>query len=314
MLTLDASGESACDLVASEWPRIWGGWGHAHSLRIDGGRIGLGSWHGERVSWQGEYEQMLFSRADDVLLFNAFKPEVRQRNRAMAFADFPEGRRPAYVRLAHRFGFDDHDQLRVLVCDGPVLLAWVGGFRPGTFDEEDRRMLGALTSPLRARLRIEAQLKRAALDAAVAAESLEQLGAPAFVVDDGGHVRNANAPGRRWLAGTHRRALLVDMLRGRERCVRVRLQAAGMRAHWLLVVRSKEPGLDARLATAARRWGLTRRQAEVLERLVQGRANKTIAADLGCAEATVEVHVTALLEKAQVESRAELIAALWRDS
>ncbi len=62
---------------------------------------------------------------------------------------------------------------------------------------------------------------------------------------------------------------------------------------------------------AVREWGLTRRQLDVVRLMAQGEANKAIAGKLGCAERTVEVHVTAVLRKARVASRAELIARFW---
>jgi DNA-binding NarL/FixJ family response regulator len=45
---------------------------------------------------------------------------------------------------------------------------------------------------------------------------------------------------------------------------------------------------------------------------VQGETNKAISARLGCAERTVEVHVTHVLGKAQVESRSALIAKFFQ--
>ncbi|MCA1828795.1 MAG: LuxR C-terminal-related transcriptional regulator, partial [Myxococcales bacterium] len=40
-------------------------------------------------------------------------------------------------------------------------------------------------------------------------------------------------------------------------------------------------------------------------------SNRRVAASLGCSESTVELHVTALLEKAGCESRAQLVARVW---
>jgi DNA-binding NarL/FixJ family response regulator len=61
-------------------------------------------------------------------------------------------------------------------------------------------------------------------------------------------------------------------------------------------------------AAAAVRWELGRRQADVLALVVRGCPNKLIARTLGCAENTVEYHVTELLRKARVRSRTELIS------
>ena len=53
-------------------------------------------------------------------------------------------------------------------------------------------------------------------------------------------------------------------------------------------------------------------QTKVLGEVAEGLPNRTIAAVLGCSERTVEVHLTAIFEKAQVESRAALIAAAFK--
>jgi FixJ family two-component response regulator len=52
---------------------------------------------------------------------------------------------------------------------------------------------------------------------------------------------------------------------------------------------------------------LSAREREVMERVVAGKANKEIAADLGLSPKTVEVHRAHVMEKMNVESLAELI-------
>jgi len=65
-----------------------------------------------------------------------------------------------------------------------------------------------------------------------------------------------------------------------------------------------------RAAVAARIATLTPREREVLERVVDGKLNKQIAADLGTAEKTVKVHRACMMRKMQVASLAELVR-LW---
>ncbi|UCH52401.1 MAG: response regulator transcription factor, partial [Pseudomonadota bacterium] len=52
---------------------------------------------------------------------------------------------------------------------------------------------------------------------------------------------------------------------------------------------------------------LTDRQREVLALMVQGKSNKHICRELGLAEATVKIHVTAILRALKVASRAQAI-------
>ena len=65
------------------------------------------------------------------------------------------------------------------------------------------------------------------------------------------------------------------------------------------------------VAVAAARWSLTARQREVLALLTEGLATRHIAAELGISERTVGAHLAVMFEKAQVESRAELVARVW---
>lgn len=53
---------------------------------------------------------------------------------------------------------------------------------------------------------------------------------------------------------------------------------------------------------------LTRREREVLDELATGLSNKEIARRLGCSDATVKVHVKAILKKLGANSRAVVIA------
>jgi len=69
------------------------------------------------------------------------------------------------------------------------------------------------------------------------------------------------------------------------------------------------PGASA-FADAREGSDITPRQREILALLLKGLPNKVIAAQLDIAEATVKMHVTALLRVHGVSSRAELLAKL----
>ena len=72
-----------------------------------------------------------------------------------------------------------------------------------------------------------------------------------------------------------------------------------------------EPDGDGvRIAPGA--LGLTPRQADVLMLLVQGKPNKLICRDLRLSEGTVKVHVSAILKRLNVRTRAQAVATLAR--
>lgn len=57
---------------------------------------------------------------------------------------------------------------------------------------------------------------------------------------------------------------------------------------------------------------LTGRQRDVLKLMMKGHSNKEICRELGLAEPTVKIHVTAILRALQVTSRAQAIVAINR--
>lgn len=78
--------------------------------------------------------------------------------------------------------------------------------------------------------------------------------------------------------------------------------------------RSSPPTHEAAMDRAITRWGLTPAQGRVLARVVVGRTNKEVAADLGISEATIEAHLTQCFRKSGTESRTALTAAYWSGS
>jgi DNA-binding NarL/FixJ family response regulator len=87
------------------------------------------------------------------------------------------------------------------------------------------------------------------------------------------------------------------------------LDSRGAKNHWLAVLRTRPEDsrvVDA-LARASTRLGLTRRQREVLEHVITGSSNATIADALRVSERAIEQHLTAIFDRAAVDSRAALV-------
>jgi DNA-binding CsgD family transcriptional regulator len=144
--------------------------------------------------------------------------------------------------------------------------------------------------------------------------ALAEIPSPAYVVWADGRIALANAVGR---AACDRESSLVAgrlvaSLEGRDRTYRVtRILSPGTPSHYLAVQRREPTDPAERVAAAAVKWGATPRQSEVLALLALGKANKTIAAALGCAGPTVEIHVSTLLKKSGCGSRCELVSRFW---
>jgi DNA-binding NarL/FixJ family response regulator len=73
-------------------------------------------------------------------------------------------------------------------------------------------------------------------------------------------------------------------------------------------LRSSKPTAQKRLSPAE--LGLTERQVEVLELMMQGKSNKHICRELDLAEPTVKNHVSAILKALEVTNRTEAVLAV----
>jgi two-component system nitrate/nitrite response regulator NarL len=69
------------------------------------------------------------------------------------------------------------------------------------------------------------------------------------------------------------------------------------------------PGPTATNNTATKAHKLSNREAEILRCLMEGESNKAIARNLDLAEATIKVHIKAILRKIRVKNRTQ--AAMW---
>jgi DNA-binding NarL/FixJ family response regulator len=145
---------------------------------------------------------------------------------------------------------------------------------------------------------------------AVLAAALEHIPGATFLVSARARILAANRIGTEWLAAERaNRDLLLGAGGPCASRFKVTLIPAGSSMQYLAVLRS--PAVHATLVLErAARWGFTRREAEVVAWILRGVTNRLIASELGCAMKTVEHHVSSILRKANVESRAGLIVAI----
>jgi DNA-binding CsgD family transcriptional regulator len=289
-------------------------------VRSEGGRRSLEFFHGAQMpaGIAPAYDRWLRTAPKHFAAYDPERPDPRQRNLAMRSGDVAALTRtwqlPINRSFLPRFALSESDQMRALICEGDSLLAWVGAFRARPFVREEQRLLAAVVPALQRRLALERRMGEAQRSAGEIGAVLEEVPAAAFVLGRGGAVLHANAAGRSLLDRDRGpiEAALSSAVRGVARGVGgvqlARLAPDG--GLYLAIVPA--PADPAPLVTVARlRWRLTPRQAQVLQLVALGMSNRAVAASLECAVSTVELHVTALLEKSQCGSRAHLVATLW---
>lgn len=221
------------------------------------------------------------------------------------------------LEVCEPLGMSTYRQPRALLCDGPALLAWFGALTPQEPTTRQLRILNALVAPMRRRLIARRQLDDAPYLQATLDLMLDGIGGPAFVIDGRGGIHEHNRAGRVLLdeRGSDVRAALVAAVAGQAHELAFNMialcdDAATPRQIAVLKQSSVETRVNACLDVCARRWRLTARQSQVLALVVRGLPNSTISATLACVERTVELHVSALLDRAGVESRSALVACV----
>jgi DNA-binding CsgD family transcriptional regulator len=275
------------------------------------------------------YPSRAYARDLDVLVgetpvgwacYNPLRPEPRQRNAVVELhprvATASQDRIPAARALIERHPLlRSAHQLRVLVCDGPALIAWVGVMREGGFRPRERARLRRLVPALQRRLVVERRIALGGAALAAFDALLERVAGAGFLVDPRGAIVHANCAGAAFIArhGAAAQRELRDAALGRGggRFEVTRVANVGSPAYTLVVERTPEPDAAVRAQRLAARVALTPRQQQVLTHLAAGHANKTIAALLGVSESAVELHVTALLALFECDSRAALVARFW---
>jgi DNA-binding NarL/FixJ family response regulator len=265
------------------------------------------------------FDAFLSGQGVDWTAYNPVRPEPSHRNRALRASGIAavSGRSVEelpIVRFYSRHGLGGTDTLRAVICDGPSLLAWVGGWQADPYDAGQARVLSAVIPSLVRRLRVERQLADATRTSSALVAALQALGAPAFVIGPSGEVFEANTAGEALLAAQSAdvRTSLHDAARKRPARVPFRLTplaGPGEPQGYLAILDAERPAGSA-IDRAVARYGLTPRQRQTLELVAAGKTNAAIGAELGISERTVELHVTGLLDKVGVDSRAALVGAL----
>jgi DNA-binding CsgD family transcriptional regulator len=291
----------------------------------------------------GAMKRICCDRPRKVGFFDAVRPHPRQRNKVAYFPATQEcistltspatpawlgslhvaesqrdGIAAAYDRLA-----EDYQQIglhvpqcRALICEGESLLAWIGFAQDAPITSRQRLIFRALIPALRDRLMLQRDFAHLKLTHAGLEAALEAISGPAYILNTNARVIYSNASGLVALAadtGSLAEALgrVIDP-KCRPRGFDVsRLAVAGCPVRYLVVQRGEHDTLSPRTSIASARWKLTPREAEILALLARGSSNKEIAVALACAQRTVEVHVTQLFRKAEVQNRSALSAAVW---
>jgi DNA-binding NarL/FixJ family response regulator len=136
-----------------------------------------------------------------------------------------------------------------------------------------------------------------------------------YVVDARGHVEPANGHASERLAADGKAVLerIAEAVGTGGPTFEVHPVRHGDLVDRLVVIERSRGALALgdRVQSAAAQWSLTKRQTEVVTLLARGLSNKEIASELGCAEVTVEKHLTETFRRAGVTGRTELAAKLW---
>ena len=265
--------------------------------------------------------EYLDTAASPVPWLDLRQPPADQRNRAVdvqAVVGATAYRESAlYQRVIASSELAEHWLLRVLVCEGTNVVAWLGGFSSRATTRKQADALTTIATPLQTRLRIERVLGSAPRLHAALEATLQQIGAPALLVDVRGRVHEMNRAGRELLA-TRREELLSSVaavLAKQVPTLPVTLtpvSATGFPEQFLAVIRPRtaEARMSLCVTLAANRWKLTPRQVDVLRLLVRGDSNAQIANELGTSPRAIELHITAIFESANVVNRSQLVAAV----
>jgi len=252
----------------------------------------------------GSFSSLLSSHVPSSLAASMRRQELESRiGKLLKFA-------PAY----QRWGMQDANHLRVLICDGPRMVAYVAALQGEAFRPVDQKHFTTILPALRRRLLLHERMVAPVTFGLVPA-LLEEIPSAAFVLDARDRIIAFNsAAAERTRA--ERKNTVETLRRSRRRkgdahYTILELSARGVPLH-ALAIEQRAPEVSSRtVAAAGARFGWTPRETEIAGEIASGRTNRAIATRLHCSERTVETHVSRLLAKSDCPSRAALTAMLW---
>lgn len=266
---------------------------------------------------QREAHESWLANGINFMVYDPSRPDPEQRNRVMSIGQSPLAsteRVTMAKTLFRRVQLDAMAQHRVLVCDGPALLAWVGVTRERPLEDAERRSFASLVPRFAQALRLDRTLRENSRLSGGLAAALSKLDAASFLTSASGRIEFANELGRRLLdsgrAETRQQVAAAIARRGADPGAHAdvsELVHQGTPQGFLVVLR-RHASLAERLRLVEQTWSLTPRQLEVLGCVAAGEANKLIADKLACSERTVESHLTNLMRSSKTQSRTELVA------
>lgn len=229
-----------------------------------------------------------------------------------------------YGRLLLSFGVSD--EMRVMLradglCWGSLTLYRTAPHPP--FSDADERAVARAIGAMADLFRLS--LLRAALDAPSAVAEPPGL----LLVDGSGAIRATSEHASRWLEAIDDRgrtpsALTAVCAAARAGDGLARAALPGRDGRWIVLHGSNVIGEDGTVAVIiegarpaelaeviAGAYGFTPREREVTSLVAQGRSTKQVAAELGLSPFTVADHLKAIFAKVGVQSRGELVAALY---
>ena len=245
--------------------------------------------------------------------------DVRSRNRAFDLVAWLEHDAPGTWEgspLLHDvravLGLHSPRVAGALVYEDDTLLGWFGAVLSAPPTDRQLDTLDTLVPVMQRRLGVERILRSANRQRAALAAALDQIGEAAFVLGPTGAICETNTVARALLANRRDEIVraLADTFMGRETSLELERRPIGPDGGCLATLRAStfDERIGEAVAIVAAQWSLTPRQRDVLDLVVRGHANSTIADWLGVSTRAVELHVTALLDRSGAENRASLVS------